>query len=81
MPRRLQPGQRAALPCGFFLERPDMGAAPGKLGRVGPPPRERTEEGYNVQRWFVAERGGHFPAMEVPELLVAELRAFFRPLR
>jgi hypothetical protein len=26
-------------------------------------------------------RGGHFPAMEEPELLVEDLRAFFRPLR
>lgn len=27
------------------------------------------------------ERGGHFPAMEVPELLTCDLRSFFRPLR
>lgn len=27
------------------------------------------------------ERGGHFPAMEVPELLVGDLRTFFRPTR
>lgn len=27
------------------------------------------------------EAGGHFPAMEVPDLLVADLRTFFRPLR
>jgi len=26
-------------------------------------------------------RGGHFAAMEEPELLARELRAFFRPLR
>jgi hypothetical protein len=26
-------------------------------------------------------RGGHFAAMEQPEALVAEIRAFFRPLR
>ncbi len=27
------------------------------------------------------EAGGHFPAMEAPDLLVGDLRAFFRPLR
>jgi hypothetical protein len=26
-------------------------------------------------------RGGHFAAMEEPELLVEDVRAFFRPLR
>jgi pimeloyl-ACP methyl ester carboxylesterase len=26
-------------------------------------------------------RGGHFAAMEQPEALAAEIRAFFRPLR
>jgi len=26
-------------------------------------------------------RGGHFAAMEGPELLVEDVRAFFRPLR
>ena len=27
------------------------------------------------------KRGGHFAAMEVPDLLVVDVRAFFRPLR
>jgi epoxide hydrolase len=27
------------------------------------------------------DRGGHFPAMEVPDLLVRDLRAFFRLAR
>jgi hypothetical protein len=26
-------------------------------------------------------RGGHFAALEEPELLVEDMRAFFRPLR
>jgi pimeloyl-ACP methyl ester carboxylesterase len=26
-------------------------------------------------------RGGHFPALEEPELLAADIREFFRPLR
>jgi len=27
------------------------------------------------------DEGGHFPAMEVPQLLVADVQDFFRPLR
>jgi len=29
----------------------------------------------------VMPRGGHFAAMEQPELLAEDIRAFFRPLR
>ena len=35
----------------------------------------------NVTHWSVFERGGHFPAIEEPELLVGDLREFFRTLR
>jgi pimeloyl-ACP methyl ester carboxylesterase len=45
------------------------------------PPREWVERGYNVQRWTEMPRGGHFAAAEEPELLAAEVRAFFKPLR
>ncbi|MFD6890385.1 epoxide hydrolase family protein [Streptomyces sp. NPDC059957] len=33
-----------------------------------------------IVRWTSYEKGGHFPAMEVPELLVGDVRAFFRSL-
>jgi len=36
---------------------------------------------FNVQHWTEMPRGGHFAAMEEPELLVDDLRAFVRPLR
>jgi pimeloyl-ACP methyl ester carboxylesterase len=45
------------------------------------PPRVWAERLFNVQRWTVMPRGGHFAAMEEPELLVEDVRAFFRPLR
>ena len=45
------------------------------------PPREWAERTYNVQRWTKMPRGGHFAAMEEPELLAEDIRAFFRPLR
>jgi pimeloyl-ACP methyl ester carboxylesterase len=34
-----------------------------------------------VEHWSEFDRGGHFPAMEVPDLLAADVRAFFRRLR
>jgi hypothetical protein len=34
-----------------------------------------------IPHWSEFEAGGHFPAMEVPELLIGDLRKFFRKLR
>jgi pimeloyl-ACP methyl ester carboxylesterase len=45
------------------------------------PPREWAERSYNLQRWTQMPRGGHFAALEEPNLLVEDIRAFFRPLR
>ncbi len=46
------------------------------------PPRSVAERMYtNIQRWTVMPQGGHFAAMEQPEALAAEVRAFFRGLR
>ncbi len=45
------------------------------------PPREWAQRFFNVQRWNEMPRGGHFAAMEEPELLAEDIRAFFRPLR
>jgi pimeloyl-ACP methyl ester carboxylesterase len=44
-------------------------------------PRRWAERYYNLKRWTKMSRGGHFAPMEQPEEMVAELRAFFRPLR
>ena len=43
--------------------------------------RPIAEREHNVVRWTEFDRGGHFAAMETPDLLVADVRAFFRPLR
>jgi microsomal epoxide hydrolase len=45
------------------------------------PPRSVAERVYNIQRWTVKKRGGHFAALEQPETLAEEIRAFFRPFR
>lgn len=51
---------------------------PKDLGR---PPREWAERFFNVQRWTAMPRGGHFAAMEEPELLAEDLRTWFRGFR
>lgn len=45
------------------------------------PPRSWVEQAMNVQRWTEIPKGGHFAALEEPELLVEDIRAFFRTLR
>jgi pimeloyl-ACP methyl ester carboxylesterase len=36
---------------------------------------------FNVVQWNRMPKGGHFAAMEQPELFVGELRSFFRLVR
>ncbi len=43
-------------------------------------PRAWAEKAWNIRRWTTMPRGGHFPGLEVPELLVADVRAFYRDL-
>ena len=45
------------------------------------PPRELGERFLRVTRWTEMPRGGHFAALEEPDLLAEDLRTFFRPLR
>ncbi|PKN28682.1 MAG: multidrug MFS transporter [Deltaproteobacteria bacterium HGW-Deltaproteobacteria-21] len=46
------------------------------------PPRAWVEPAYpNIRRWTMMTAGGHFPALEEPEALAADVRAFFRDLR
>ncbi len=44
-------------------------------------PRSWVESQYNVVHWEVMERGGHFAAMEQPDLFVDDLRRYFRLAR
>ncbi len=67
----MERGERMKVPSGMAL-------FPQEIAR---PPREWAERSYNVQRWTPMPRGGHFAALEEPELLAEDVRAFFRPLR
>jgi epoxide hydrolase len=40
-----------------------------------------AEQANNIVHWSEFDRGGHFAAMEAPELLVSDIRQFFRRLR
>jgi pimeloyl-ACP methyl ester carboxylesterase len=43
-------------------------------------PREWAERLYNVARWTDMPRGGHFAAIEEPELLANDVREFFHKM-
>jgi pimeloyl-ACP methyl ester carboxylesterase len=43
-------------------------------------PRLWCEETYNITHWTTMPKGGHFAAFEQPELLIADLRSFFKQL-
>lgn len=45
------------------------------------PVRRLAEQVYTITHWSEFPRGGHFAALEVPELLTEDVRAFFRELR
>jgi len=45
------------------------------------PPRAWAERVYNIRRWTAMPAGGHFAALEEPEALAGDIRAFFRELR
>jgi epoxide hydrolase len=43
--------------------------------------RRYAERANNIVHWSEFDRGGHFAAMEAPDLFVQDVRAFFRALR
>ncbi len=50
-------------------------------GELYQPPRAWAEALYNIQHWSTPAAGGHFAALEQPELLASDLRDFFRAYR
>jgi microsomal epoxide hydrolase len=44
-------------------------------------PRSWAERRYNITYWSELPRGGHFAAMEVPDLFADDVRRFFRTVR
>lgn len=42
--------------------------------------RRFADKAHNVVHWSEFDRGGHFPALEVPDVLADDIRTFFRAL-
>jgi microsomal epoxide hydrolase len=64
-------GQRCETPTAFARYA-------GDTDYTGGPPRSFVERAYNLTYWSEPPRGGHFAAMEEPDLFVDDLRAWAR---
>ncbi|MFI5780514.1 epoxide hydrolase family protein [Nocardia sp. NPDC051570] len=67
--RRVAPGANSGVPTGVIAFAHDVCV------------RRYCETANTITRWVDVDRGGHFAALEEPELLVADMREFFRELR
>lgn len=77
---RREEGGRIMSPDGRRAETP-TGCALFPAEFLSWPPRSYVERVYNVAHWSEFDRGGHFAAMEAPDLLVRDIRDFARGLR
>jgi microsomal epoxide hydrolase len=66
----LKEGERCETPTAFAN-------FPGEL-LYQAPPRSYAERAYNIVRWSEMPKGGHFAAMEQPDLFVEDVRAWAR---
>ncbi|HDR9155919.1 TPA: epoxide hydrolase [Burkholderia vietnamiensis] len=70
-PMRFAAGQRVTVPIAFVR-------FPKEISR---PPRSWVERVFDVVQWTDMPSGGHFAAMEEPDLLADDIRRFFRRFR
>ena len=77
---RREEGGRVLSPEGRRVEVP-TGCALFPEELLAWPPRSYAERIYNVTQWTEMPRGGHFAAMEVPVLLLEDIRKFARTLQ
>jgi pimeloyl-ACP methyl ester carboxylesterase len=86
--------QTSASAARLYWETNQSGVLKEKLPFIGVPtgvarypkevlrwPRSWVEEQYNLTHWAVMPRGGHFAAMEQPELFSSDLQEFLRTVR
>lgn len=64
----LKPGEKVTVPTAYS-EYP--------MDTLPLTPRSWAERSYNIKRWRVMEKGGHFAAMEEPELFADDVRDAF----
>jgi epoxide hydrolase len=65
-PAMWAPAERSAVPVAVAVFTTDVTV------------RRFAEHAHNVVRWTESGRGGHFAALEAPDLLTTDLREFFR---
>lgn len=71
--KQMPMGVRVGVPTGFASYSGDA--------RSPTPPRSIVEQGYNLRHWADVPQGGHFAAMEVPELYVRHVRDWAKALK
>ena len=77
---RTEEGGRVLSPEGKRVEVPTAAALfPAEL--LSWPPRSYAERIYNIKQWTKMPRGGHFAALEQPDLLIEDIRTFARSIR
>ena len=77
---RAEEGGRILSPEGKRVEVPTAAALfPAEF--LSWPPRSYVERVYNITHWTQMPRGGHFAALEEPQLFIDDLREFARTLR
>jgi pimeloyl-ACP methyl ester carboxylesterase len=71
--------------AGYWGEPPEPSSAPTALAAFPKenfiPLRHIADRTNNIVRWTEFDRGGHFAALEQPDLLVTDIKAFFRERR
>ena len=73
------PGRRGSARPRRYIDVPTgIANFPAEVTKV---PRAWVESRYRVVHWTHPSRGGHFAAMEVPDLFVDDVRTFFRGVR
>ena len=70
-PLRFQSGERVIVPAALAIFPKE----------IPMPPRKYVERVFDVAQWTEMPRGGHFAALEEPQLLAEDVRRFFRQFR
>lgn len=69
----------APIPLKSRIEKP-IAAAVFPVDLIPWPPRSQAEKSLNIVRWTEFKRGGHFAAMERPDELIGDIRAFAKQI-
>lgn len=76
--RDLVAGSEGDMPVGDGQQGPPTGVA---VFAGDHSIRDVIDPAGRIRHWSEFDRGGHFPGMETPDLLAADIRTFFRQFR